>query len=153
MASQATMKNNGIATPLEGVVESVAGLGGDIASLAELQGKLALADLRESTSQATVPATLLATGVVVALSTVPVALVGLAYLVAESTGWRTSLAFLATAAAALAVALVVSYVGYLGLTKSFGSFRRSRDELTRNVSWIKTVLLHSGRSVAPRRIS
>jgi hypothetical protein len=147
------MKNNGIASPIEGVVESVAGLGGDIASLAELQAKLALADLKVSVGQATVPTVLLASGLLVALSTVPVALVGLAYLVAEATGWRTSLAFLATAAAALVLALVVALVGYLGLTKSFGSFSRSKEELTRNVSWIKTVLLHSGRSVAPRRIS
>jgi hypothetical protein len=147
------MKNNGIASPLEGVVESVAGLGGDIAALAELQGKLALADLKVSAGEAAIPTLMLATGLVVALSSVPVALVGLAYLVAEATGWRTSLAFLVTAAAVMVLALVVALVGYLGLTKSFSSFRRSRDELTRNVAWIKTVLLHSGRAVPPRRIS
>ena len=51
--------------------------------------------------------------------------------------------------AALTVALVL--LGLPRLGKSFESLSHSKDELSRNIAWIKTVLANSGRTPAHRR--
>jgi len=106
----------------ESVVGSIAGFGNDVANLAELQLRLAALDFKESAGRARLPLVLVGAGLVILLGSVPVAIGGLALLVAE----RFSIS-------------------------SLESFRRSRDELVRNVSWIRTVLVHSGRPVPKQR--
>lgn len=135
----------------ESVVGSIAGFGNDVANLAELQLRLAALDFKESAGRARLPLVLVGAGLVILLGSVPVAIGGLALLVAErfsiSHGW----ALLLTAGATmLLTGLVVALAG-LRLGSSLESFRRSRDELVRNVSWIRTVLVHSGRPVPKQR--
>jgi hypothetical protein len=150
MADQAAMSGNGTRTDgsTEGMVGSIAGFGNDIATLAELQARLALLDFKASAARSQVPLALIVAGSAVALASLPVALLGVADLVAEALALRTGWAMLLTAAVALVVAgaVVAGAAGRFG--RGLESFRRSREELTRNLSWIRTVLLHSGR---PRR--
>ncbi len=142
-----------INSPLaDGVIGNIAELGGDIAGLAELQAQLAVADLKEATGRAIVPATLLGAGVALLLAALPVALIGASELLADALalshrGW----AYLIVSAvvAILTVALVL--IGLPRLLRSFESLNHSRDELSRNVAWIKTVLANSGRTPAHRR--
>lgn len=156
MADQATL-NGGprvrINSPLiEGVIGNLAEFGGDITTLAELQAKLAMIDLREGSARAAVPALALATSAALALGGLPVLLFGLAELIHQYGGMRLGWALVVTAVAALVVAAVVGAVAALRLSRCFASFRRSREELVRNVAWIKTVLAYSGRtSVSARR--
>ena len=142
---------NGSSVNGEGVVGSIAGLGNDVATLAELQLKLATLDFKETTGRALIPLALVVLGLVGLVSSVPLALAGIALLAAEllaiSLGW----AFLLTAVATmLGTGLIVLFAGRR-LGASFEGFRRSRDELIRNVSWIRTVLVQSGRPVPKRR--
>jgi hypothetical protein len=87
----------------------------------------------------------------VLLGSVPVLVAGVALLLAEALKISIALALLLTALAAMAGAGVVLTVAASRLRHSFDPLRRSREELVRNISWIRTVLVHSGRAVPRRR--
>jgi uncharacterized membrane protein YqjE len=150
MADQATL-NGGprvrINSPLiEGVIGNLAEFGGDITTLAELQAKLAVIDLKEGGARAAVPTAALAASAALALGGLPVLLFGVAELIHQYGGMKLGWALVLTAVVALIVAGIVGAVAALRLSRCFESFRRSREELQRNISWIKTVLAYSGRS-------
>jgi uncharacterized membrane protein YqjE len=155
MADQASMsRNNGMnhpASPL-GVVSNIADFGNDIATLAELQAKLAAYDAKEAASRATFPLILLGSGAVVALASLPVILIGLADLIARWTRISGGMAQLVVGLVSLLLAALACLMGARGSLKSLDSFRRSREELTRNLSWIRTVLIYSGRTGGKRRV-
>ena len=155
MANQAPMsRSNGMpgqASPAS-LVGNLAEFGNDVATLAELQSKLAIHDARECLRRATIPVIVVVGASVLAIGSVPVVLIGLA-------DWVASITRLSAAAAQLIVGLVflvaAGAAGTLALRASLSSlesFRRSQEELTRNLSWIRTVLLYSGRTVPRRRV-
>ena len=153
MADQAAVRDgNGVKinAPAESVVESVTEFINDITTLAELQAKLAAADLKEATGRALVPAMLVGAGLVLLLASLPVVLLGVAALLAAA-GLQEPWALLLTGVAGLIVATVLAVVAGLALGRSFTSFRRSQEELARNVSWVKTVIVYSGRAARNRR--
>ncbi len=146
-------RNNGSnhqASPLT-VVGNIADFGNDIASLAELQAKLAVYDAKEAATRASRPLIFLGMGGVLALASLPVILIGLADLIATNTRISSGLAQLIVGLVALLIASLGCLVGFRGAFQSLDSFRRSREELTRNLSWIRTVLVYSGRPGGKRR--
>jgi hypothetical protein len=155
MADQATMsRHNGSdihASPLT-VVSNIADFGNDIATLAELQAKLTLLDAKEATAKATRPLIILGAGAALALASLPVILIGLADVIATSAKIPAGASQLIVGLVALAIAGGGGFIGWKGSTASLASFRRSSEELTRNLSWIRTVLVHSGRSVGKRQV-
>lgn len=141
-----------IHSPLvEGVLGNLAEFGSDVATLAELQAQLALHDLKEGAGRAVLPAALLAGSIALALGSVPVLLMGVAGLIAPVLGLDEGWALVLVAGVTLLVAAVVGWFALPRLTGSFASFRRSQEELTRNISWIKTVLTYSGRFTPNRK--
>jgi len=132
------------------VVGGLADFGNDVATLAELQGKLALIDLKECLDKALIPLALMAVGLVVILGAVPVVLLGAADLVATALKIGPGQAKLLTGGGVLVLAATVAILAALRIGPSLSSFNRSREELSRNLAWIRTVVLYSGRSV-PRR--
>jgi hypothetical protein len=155
MADQATMsRGNGSnihASPLT-VVGNIADFGNDIATLAELQAKLTLLDAKDAAAKATMPMVVLGAGVALALGSLPVILIGLADLIAKSTKIPSGACQLIVGLVALALAGVAAFVGLKGSTASLASFRRSNEELTRNLCWIRTVLVYSGRGGGRRQV-
>jgi uncharacterized membrane protein YqjE len=149
MADQASMKAGGDGTRTtslpEGVVGGIAEFGNDMATLVELQAKLALIDLKQATAKAILPIAFSVIGLALVLASLPVILLGVALLLAAllhiSEGW----AMLLTGAPVLVISGVVVAIAGMRVRNSFDSFQRSRDELVRNLSWIRTVLVHSGR--------
>lgn len=133
-----------------GVVGRLAVFGNDVFTLGELQAKLAAADLKDCTARATLPLIAIVAAVVLVLGAIPVALLGVADLLSQALAMRIGLVRLLTALATFLAAAVVGLVYLRRFTSSFNSFRRSQDELTRNISWVRTVVLHSGRS-APNK--
>ena len=155
MADQATVSRNqgsiNHASPLT-LVGNLADFGNDIATLAELQAKLTLLDAKDAVGKATTPLVFLAVGAVVALGSLPVILIGLADVIATSTRLPSGACQLIVGVVALTLAGAGAFVGWKGFTGSLASFRRSSEELTRNVSWIRTVLVYSGRGGGRRQV-
>lgn len=157
MADQASLRANGqrnrINSPLvEGVIGNLAGFGADVASLAELQGKLLTLEVKEGTNKATVPLIGLGVAAALALGGLPVLTFGLGTLLAEALGLRQSAGLLLTGLIALSLAGLLAWLGLKGVGKSFAGFTRTREELTRNIAWVKTVLVYSGRPAAPKQV-
>jgi hypothetical protein len=136
--------------PEKQVLGGITEFGNDIANLAELQARLALIDLRDCLQKALVPVALVGAGLIALIGALPVALLGLAGLLASALKISQAAAQLLTGGVALAVALGTVAAAALRIGPTFQSFRRSREELTRNLAWIRTVLLYSGRDL-PRR--
>lgn len=130
------------------MVGNIAEFGNDIATLVELQAKLAAYDAKECVSRAVWPIIFLAAGAAVALSSLPILLLGTADLLARLSGWPEWVSRLVTAVVALAIAGLVAFLSLREATSSVNSFRRSTEEFTRNLSWVRTVLVHSGRAVS-----
>jgi len=137
--------------PEQQVVGGIAGFGSDIATLVELQATLAVTDLKESLQNAAVPLALIVVGVICLVGALPVVLLGVATVLAAALKISSGWAMLLTGGVVLTMALTIVAVAALKIGPSFSSFRRSREELARNLAWIRTVLLYSGRS-APRRV-
>jgi len=136
----------------EGVVGRVAGFGNDVFTLGELQAKLAAADLKECVEHAVTPLIAIVLGVALFLAALPVALLGAADVLARAASLTPGAAMLITAVVGMAVAGVVLFVFTKRFTHSLQPLRRSREELVRNLSWIRTVVVYSGRDVPKRKI-
>jgi len=132
------------------VVGSVAEFGNNIATLAELQAQLAAVDLKESYARATLPLMSFVVGVAVILGSIPILLLGAADLLARAMGITSGWAMILVAGVALVVSAVIAYLSLTEIGRSVEPLRRSREELVRNLAWIRTVLVHSGRSYPKR---
>jgi len=130
----------------EGVVGNLTEFGNDVMTLAELQAKLAAIDLRDGVARAVLPAGIVAVSLALMLSASTVLLAGIGMLVATAlhldAGWGLLFAGL--------IGLVLGGAGAMlaagRLPGSFENLRRSHEEFTRNLSWIRTVLVYSGRA-------
>ena len=132
----------------DGVAEFV----DDLASLAELQAKLAAVDFRDAVRKSAIPIALLVAGLAVLVASVPVALLGAAWLLASALKISQGWAMLLTAGASIALAGLVAGVAGMRLRHSFDSFRRSRKQLWLNLAWVRTVLVTSASArLHPRR--
>ena len=148
MANQASVNLDG--SPVnqpEGVVGNITEFGNDVMTLVELQAQLAALDFKAAMARATIPLVLIAVGLALLLASLPVALLGIAALVARAFSMNVGWATLLTAAVAAIVAAIVAVVALKRFLGSLDSFRHSREELVRNIAWIRTVLVHSGRSI------
>ena len=131
----------------DNLFESIGELSGDIASLVELQAQLTAIDLKEAVGRVTIPTALLMVAVVVLLASLPVLLIGLGFILATAFSLSQGVAFLMTGLAFIVIAGILGFLAVRGVLTSMQSFRRSREELVRNVSWVRTVIAQSGKTV------
>jgi len=137
-------------TPEGRLVGGITEFGNDIATLAELQYKLAMFDLNEAIGKALIPLALMVVGAMFILGALPVLLFGVAELIAAAFKIGIGWALLLTSVTTIALAGTVFTICALRIPNSLSGFRRSREEFQRNLAWVRTVLVHSGRSM-PRR--
>jgi hypothetical protein len=135
----------------EGVLTNLGELGGDFATLAELQLKLTAVDGKEAIGRATLPTVGLVIAAAVLIATVPVLLIGLAFVMASALAISQGASLLIIGAIVGALAGVLGWFALVAFLKSFESFRRSGEELTRNINWIRTVLAQSTRATQRSR--
>ena len=135
-----------------GVVGSISDFANDVATLAELQAKLAAADLRQTADQVAIPLIVVASAAAIVLAALTVGMLGVADLIVLLLNVSPGTAKLITAAVGLGLSALLAYVSLGGLSRSLEPLRRSREELTRNLAWLKTVLVYSGRAYPRRRV-
>ena len=124
------------------------GLTHDIVSLAELQFELLRIDCREGLRRMLIPAALVLLAAMVAAGTVPVALVSIAELLAQAAGLSRPVAFSMAALGGLSVAAALGVAGWARIRGVGRVLGRSREELTRNMTWIKQALKRSAATEA-----
>lgn len=130
-------RSNGFtAAPLQKMKREVGEVTRDVVTLAELQVELFRLDAREATTRLVAPLVLMASAAAVGLGTVPVALAFVAEALAAA-GLPHWLAFLVATLLGLVVAGIAALAGWEMARTPFQAFRRSRDELRRNIDWLK----------------
>jgi hypothetical protein len=127
------------------VVSNVAGFGEDLLNLAELQARLAALELRQNIDAVKTGVSLIATAILVAAAALPVGLIGIAELLVSEMGLKRGSALLTTSIIAILVAGVLIGLAVSILRRNQIGFPLSREELARNVNWVRTVLRQSGR--------
>jgi hypothetical protein len=142
MVGETTMNaNNGSTpTPPNGVAQGMGDLTHDIVSLAELQFELVRNDYRAGMKGLLVPLVLLLVAGIVALGTVPIALLLVAEILIRVAGLSRTSAFSIAAAGGFITAVALGVVGWSQLRGIGRVFRRSREEWIRNLNWIKLAL-------------
>jgi hypothetical protein len=141
MVGETTMnRRNGSTPPPNGVAKGMGELTHDIVSLAELQFELFRIDCREGRKRMLIPVALLLFAGIVAAGTAPVALICVAELLTQAAGLSRAAAFSIVALSGFIVALALGVVGWSYLRGVARVFERSREELTRNMTWIKHAL-------------
>jgi hypothetical protein len=93
---------------------------------------------------------LLLLAALVVAGTLPVALICVAELLVQGAGLSRPAAFAAAALGGLIVAAVLAAVGWSYLRGIALAFGRSREELTRNVTWIKQAVRRSTPRESPQ---
>ena len=142
MVGETTMnrRNGSTPSPPNGVAKDMGELTYDIVSLAELQFELFRIDCREGLKRMLVPVAMLLVAGIVAVGTVPIALIFIAEFLAQSAGLSRAAAFSIATMTGFIVALAMGVVGWSYLRGVVRVFERSREELTRNMTWIKHAL-------------
>jgi hypothetical protein len=115
----------------------------DVIMLAELQADLLRVEVRDLTTRVAIPAvTMLAGAAIVALTSLPVLLLCVAYALHEFADWSLTAALGAAGGGGAVIAAILGILAFQRIKKLGNAFGRSRAELTRNVQWLKEVLSH-----------
>ncbi len=133
-------RNGSTPSPPNGVAKDMGELTHDIVSLAELQFELFRIDCREGFKRMLVPVAVLLVAGIVAVGTVPIALILVAEFLAQAAGLSRAAASSIAAMSGFIVALATGVVGWSYLRGVVHVFERSREELTCNMTWIKHAL-------------
>lgn len=133
-------RNGASADESNGLAWDVGAFANDAVTLTELQSQLLAADMRECSRLIWVPSLFLLSGLALGLACFPIALVTLALSLVEFLQMSYFMAFLiVTGVGAIASALLCIF-SWMQVRQRMAVLQRSRDELLRNLSWIKRVI-------------
>lgn len=124
-------------SPINELQSSTRQLAHDAVELAELQLQLFAADGREMARKSAPPLALMVAGITIAISGLPLLLAGLASALVELAGFPIWLAMISSTVAGLAIGGVAVVVGVKWLRPQLTIWKRSTDELKRNVDFLK----------------
>ena len=109
----------------------------DAIELAELQLQLFAADGREMARKSTPPLLMIMAGLVIAISGLPLFMVGLAYALVELAGFPVWIAMFSSAVIGVVIGGAAVVVGIKWLQPQLEIWRRSAGELKENVEFLK----------------
>jgi hypothetical protein len=122
------------------VATSFAGLAHDVIELGELQAQLFVHDVKSTTQKTRTSLLLSVVGACVLLGTLPVMLFALGQLIAEQTEWPLSAGLAIAALIGIGISAGFLAAAWNRLSAGLNAMQRSRDELNRNIAWIKSSL-------------
>ncbi len=122
------------------VATSFSGLAHDVIELGELQSQLFVHDVKSTAQKTRTSLVLGVVGACILLGSVPVLLFALAELLVEQFGWTRSAGFAVAALVGIVVSGGILAAAWNRLSVGLSSMQRSRDELSRNIAWIKSSL-------------
>ena len=124
-------------SPINALQSSTRMLVRDTVELAALQLQLFAADGREMARKSAPPGLTVVAGATIAMSALPMLLVGLAYALVELAGFPVWVAMLSSAVVGFLIGGVAVIVGLRWLRPQLEIWRRSADELKENVEFLK----------------
>jgi uncharacterized membrane protein YciS (DUF1049 family) len=127
-------------TTTPNVAASVAEVTRDVIELTELQSQLLMLDLKKSAEMAKACIILAIVAACLLLASIPVALIAFGYLLVEQLEWSVAGSMGLAALVGLVLCGIVAGVAYGYVKRGLVSIERSRDELRRNVAWLKSTL-------------
>lgn len=122
----------------------MAALAHDATSIAELQARLVALDLKDSSKPLRKAVILAVLGGALLIACLPVGMLGVAALLVEVANWEPWVAYLVTGGAGLVIGLVLLWLCWVTVRKTAATFKRSREELSKNVEWFKHALRPHG---------
>jgi hypothetical protein len=137
---------NGRELPPRTVARNTAELLHDMATLAELQGKLVFIDFREGTAKLLVELMMVGIGTIIGLGCVPIALATLALTIAATTTLSLPVCFAIALATGLILACILAIPACLAVKNNIHIFDRSLAEWRRNRQWFKETLRRLAKS-------
>lgn len=140
MVNQTTLSGNGHQTRTKESLRQSKEALAHFTELAELQIELLEADLQDCLQRLIRPVIAVVAGITLLLGCTPVLLLGIARLLVEFAGMPEAAALLTTSIVAALMAGGLAFLGWKKLGLSLSAFKRSRQELTRNIQWIRAVL-------------
>jgi hypothetical protein len=141
MDGEASMNTNGRTRAEQpNVATSFSELTHDAIELAELQAQLLALDLKETSESTKVSLTLGVVGSCLLLGSLPVALIALAELLIEQLDWSRATGYGAATLVGLLVSAGLLATAWARFRSGLVTMKRSREELSRNIAWIKTSL-------------
>jgi hypothetical protein len=132
------------------VVSSVAEFGEHLLTLAELQARLGALEVKQNLEAAGISGSVILAGALLAVVSLPLVLAGIAELLVSELAMKRGYALLSVAVATLVIAGVCIGIAGSRLRRNAAGFPMTREEFARNLNWVRTVLLHSGRSTQRR---
>jgi len=144
MASKTTDLNGAAGiredSPPVAMARNVAEVTHDAIALGELQLKLIQADWEEGSTGLKFGLVAVIVGAVALLSCLPVLLIGLGFALTEwfTLSYATGMSL--SGLIGLVAAILSAVIGYFAMKRGVATFGRSKQELRRNVIWIKSVL-------------
>jgi hypothetical protein len=129
---------------LPNVAASVSDLTHDVIELTELQTQLFALDAKYSMEKARSCLIMGVIGAAMLLGTIPVALLTVAALFVEQLEWSYAAGAGVATLIGVVITAVVLGIAYRYVKAGLVSFDRSRNELRRNIAWLKTTLRTRG---------
>ena len=152
MDCETKMNTNGrIRDEEPNVATSFSGLAHDVIELGELQAQLFAHDVKSTATKTRTSLVLAVVGLCVLLGTIPVLLIALGQFIAEQTGWPQSAGLAIAAVIGIVASAVFMAVARNRLSAGLNSMQQSRDELSRNIDWIKASLRSQPAKLTMRR--
>jgi len=122
------------------VASSFSELTHDVIELAELQAQLFTLDVKEMSQSTRTSLVLAIVSASVLLGSIPAALIALAELLVQTLGWSQAAGFGVATVVGILVSAAIGAAAWSRFRTGLVTMRRSREELSRNIAWIKSNL-------------
>lgn len=128
-----------------GLTRGISSLSADVTTLTVLQARLAACDLRDEIRRVGTPIVVLGVCGMITAAGVFAIVLGASYWLSAALGVTLGAAMMLSGLAAALIGAAVAFLCVRKIASGGPVFRRSHEELERNLAWIRTTLARNGR--------